>query len=380
LNEINIKQEQFNIIITQFEYLTTQNILNSEIEAEIETLKSRFTNLINSLDKIEERYLELEKVISLSSKADILANKIRNLSALSARRFMAEEDDRSLQSAINDQKSIIDEMKLFENEIEDIRNSVLINCENNTHNLPIIFNEKILNTQETIRQSLSEEFERRSSLLDIKKSTELKQNKLDCLNYNIELIQSIFNQKVPDDYEEAVTTNLDSKSQEIETPPIDLINITNSEYSIYLNCLSKCKKIIQNSKELVNELKLPLSSTTSPILFFGVTSVNRSSPAPSYHDYHELREIELKLDSFSHQLESQIDIFEANLAKNAKLEKKFEKIDKSLNDLVEKFHIFNLSFLNNSGLNNNNESIEILELENDQLKIDLDQCLYLKKE
>jgi hypothetical protein len=358
--------------------LTTQNILNSEIEAEIETLKSRFTNLINSLDKIEERYLELEKVISLSSKADILANKIRNLSALSARRFMAEEDDRSLQSAINDQKSIIDEMKLFENEIEDIRKSALINCKNNANNLPIIFNEKILITQETIRQSLSEEFERRSSLLDIKRSTELKQNKLDCLNFNIELIQSIFNQKVPDDFEEA--SNLESKSQEIETPPTDLININNSEYSIYLNCLSKCKKIIQNSKELVNELKLPMNSTTSPILFFGVTSGNRSSPAPSYHDYHELREIELKLDSFSHQLESQIDIFEANLAKNAKLEKKFEKIDKSLNDLVEKFHIFNLSFLNSSGLNNNNESIEILELENDQLKIDLDQCLYLKKE
>jgi len=259
----------------------------------------------------------------------------------------------------------------------------LICVKNNTENLPIIFNEKISNTQETIRQSLSEELERRSSLLEIKKTTELKQNKMDCLNLNIDLIQNIFNQKIPDSCEDILELKLDSNFKnlsETETPLLDFINLNHSEYSIYLNCLSKCKKIINISKELVNELKLPLTSSTSPLLFFGVSSGNRSSPAPSYHEYHELREIELKLDSFSHQLESQIDIFEANLAKHARLEKKFEKIDKSLNDLVEKFHIFNLSFLDNKGLSNNNESIEIMELENDQLKMDLDQCLQLKKE
>ena len=280
-------------------------------------------------------------MISLAVRSDLLANRIRNLSTLSARRFMAEEDDRSLQSAINDQKSVVDEMKQIQSEINNITEEALTSSENDLSQLPQSIHEKITNTQEAIKQSLNEELERRSSLLDIKRSTELRQNKIDSLNHNLELIQKIFDKKIPNEENEAQksSSSFNNSLLESESLVFDNINLNHSEYSRYLNSLTKCKKLIQNSKQLANELKLPTGS--SPI-FFSMASGSRSSPTPSYHEYHELREIELKLDSFAHQLDFQIDIFETNLAKHAKLDKKFEKLDKSLNDLVEKFHMYDL--------------------------------------
>ena len=136
-------------------------------------------------------------MISLAVRSDLLANRIRNLSTLSARRFMAEEDDRSLQSAINDQRSVVDEMKQIQSEINNITEEALTSSENDLSQLPQSIHEKITNTQETIKQSLNEELERRSSLLDIKRSTELRQNKIDSLNHNLELIQKIFDKKIP---------------------------------------------------------------------------------------------------------------------------------------------------------------------------------------
>ncbi len=50
----------------------------------------------------------------------------------------------------------------------------------------------------------------------------------------------------------------------------------------------------------------------------------------------------------------------------------------TLNDLIEKFHLYDLSLLNNSNSTGQNE--QILELEHDQLRIDLDQINQLKKE
>lgn len=379
LNEFSIKQEQYNIILTQFDYLSTQNILNDEIQIQIDTLKFRFINILNQVEKIEQRTVYLETVISLVVKSDVLANKIRNLSAISARRFMTEEDDRTLQSAINDQKSVIDEIKFIDSEIETIKQDALDCSKNDFSSMPLVMHEKINNTQETIKQSLNEELERRSSLLEIKKSSELRQNKIDSLYRNLDLIQKILDKKTPMQTDDLLNSSFNSLEENLV---YDNININHAEYTIYLNCLTTCKRLIQRSKQLINDFKLPITENTSsnsesPVFFNA--SLNRGSPTPSYHEYHELREIELRLDSLSHQIDLQTDVFETNLAKHAKLKKKFEKLDILLNDLVEKFHVYDLSFLNNPS-KNNNETNEILELKYDQLKLDLDQINQLKKE
>jgi hypothetical protein len=253
--------------------LSAQNcILPTDVQIEIDILKSRFTQLCHSLEQIEKRNSYLETVVNLASKSDILANKIRNLSAASARRFMAEEDDRSLQSAINDQKSVIDEIKLFETEIEDIKNGALSCSDGDLSRLPSLFHEKITNTQEAVKQCLAEELERRSSLLEIKKSTELKQNKLDALYRHLEFIQKLFEQKYPvkNDEQDISQSSPQSGSHNSSLDnydTTDYITGNNSEYSGFLNGLDRCKKLIQISKQLTNELKTPIASDSSPIFF-----------------------------------------------------------------------------------------------------------------
>ena len=57
--------------------------------------------------------------------------------------------------------------------------------------MPTIIYEKINSVQETIRHSISEELERRSSLLEIKQFQDQKHSKLDALSQNLELIENI---------------------------------------------------------------------------------------------------------------------------------------------------------------------------------------------
>ena len=112
---------------------------------------------------------------------------------------MAEEDDNSIQTAIHEHHTVIDQMRLFEAEINNLKEEACKVSDNNLLHLPVCIYEKIISTQDLIKQNLSEELDRQASLLEIKKLTETKLNKMESLNQNLGLIKDIMNKKTPED-------------------------------------------------------------------------------------------------------------------------------------------------------------------------------------
>lgn len=57
----------------------------------------------------------------MSAELERIANEIRMLSSLSERRFMCEEDECSLQMAVDEHKCVLDKIKAFEMQVETLR-------------------------------------------------------------------------------------------------------------------------------------------------------------------------------------------------------------------------------------------------------------------
>ena len=356
------------IIAAQCDCLREKNLLGNQAGDQLAKLKSRFAHLLDSVGPIETRITYLENLIRLATTTDGLAAKIRNLSALSARRFMAEEDDNSIQTAIQEHLSIIDQMKAFDADMNAVKQEATDLSQGDILQLPVVFYDKITNTQDVIRQSLNEELEHRSSLLEIKQHGEHKQNKMETLCQNLDIIRNILDTRIPlDSLDHNEMKN--SKSYKAETNSADLISNA-PEYARFLLHLSKSKDIIQASKRLINELKQPMC---------GVSRAN--SPAPTCLDYQELRELECQMDAYSREVDAQIDLFENNLARKAELEAKFDRLSKNLYELTEKFQMYELKSLNDSRIEGGPEDpVEMLELEYDKLRIDLEQINKVKCE
>jgi hypothetical protein len=147
---------------------------------------------------IQSRVEYIEHIIIIAHNSDALANKVRNLSALSARRFMAEEDDNSISTAIHEHHTVIDQMKLFEEEINSLKEEACRISGNNLLHMPVAIYEKIVSTQDLIKQNLCEEIERQASLEEIKRSGEQQMDTMGRLNENLGLIREIMGAKKPE--------------------------------------------------------------------------------------------------------------------------------------------------------------------------------------
>ncbi len=147
---------------------------------------------------IQSRVEYIEHIIIIAHNSDALANKVRNLSALSARRFMAEEDDNSISTAIHEHHTVIDQMKLFEEEINSLKEEACRISDNNLLHMPVAIYEKIVSTQDLIKQNLCEEIERQASLEEIKRSGEQQMDTMGRLNENLGLIREIMGAKKPE--------------------------------------------------------------------------------------------------------------------------------------------------------------------------------------
>jgi hypothetical protein len=381
LNELPGKQEHLKTLQNQFNHLKEQKLVASETGESLFKLNKKYLHVLDTEANLRERIVYIEKLIKLAIDADNLANQIRTLSALSARRFMAEEDDHSIQTAIHEHLSMLDQMKQFESRIEQVKHeAACISPNGDFLQLPVVFYDKISNTQDSIKQSLNEEQERSSSLLEIKQNGELKHNKMDTLLHNLQVVKNLLDTKfwssseMPESHKQSTLDNELSQSKNIESYKEETLNMnanSRPEYTKYLYNLSKCKEIIQQSKRIIGELKLPIHNHSS--LFSEAQASRTSTPAPQ-----ELRDIEIQLDEYLHEIDTQIDLFENNLAKQALLEKSIDKIDKIFNDLCERFDFDACSTLSLS-----NFSIitsELIELEYDKVANILEQINKLKCE
>ena len=323
MNELNIKKEQFDINLTQFDYLAGQNILSETIKAQVSDLRSRFNSLLESHKELETRTEYLDTVIKIGASTDALASKIRSLSAISSRRFLAEEDDCSIQTAIGEQKATIDQMKACDTEAEQLRQRALECSHMDFTRIPVIIYEKITNTQDSVRQCLKEECERRSTLIEIRQASEQKQSKFDALVQNLEMVNRILDSKNPED---AFTPRKPDRRVSFERSldqdmffSGDDHSLSQTEFEKYIRTLSRCKEIIQSSRRIVDDLKIPGNT--------------------GKQEYQEVREVESRLNSCEEQVDAQLDLFENNLAIQVKLEKRIERLEKALTDLGDKLEV-----------------------------------------
>lgn len=159
----------------------------------------KFSTLASTLVQLETRIGYLKLIGNISSQLDRIGNEIRSLSSLSERRFMAsceDEDDGcwSLQSAVDEHKQVLDKIKSFEMEVDGLREETQRASTNHTSGgqaVPGFMGEKIKSVGEMIRQTLSHELDRRSSLLELKQLEDHRLMKIKSLNRNLEILHTI---------------------------------------------------------------------------------------------------------------------------------------------------------------------------------------------
>ena len=102
------------------------------------------------------------------------------------------------------------------------------------------------------------------------------------------------------------------------------------------------------------------------------------TPTPSHQDFAELRDLELKLDSYEHDIDIQVDIFEQNLTKQTKIDKTFDDLSLKLLSLRKRFEEY---YLHPSPVNIEsvgelevNQSTHVLESESNKAYIYIYYC------
>lgn len=398
--------------MSQFDFLSSQKALEESFNNPVNDLSKRFNCFLDMYDSLQKRIKYLEKIIKISNKTDLLASKVRNLSAISSRRFMNEEDDSSLHTAVNEQKSIIDQMRQFEVEVEELKKEAT-NCgeEAEQVQLPAFVEEKLYCVDETVKQSLSEEIERRDSLLEIKNCSDQKQVKIDALSQNLEIINNILSNKHPnmpltpsrmrknaarsnESYYNSINEKIDVLHHEIKEINEDhtvefeqkRISIKKKEFEKYLYNFSKCKDIIESSRRILGDLKQPFTNMSVMNLSTNSGFHSARSPTPCasmmQQDYHELREMEHKLDAFEHDIDMQINRFEHNLARQAKIDKSLDDLNKKFLHLIQRFNDFSTSIKSHAQLERIDirQSISLLENDYDKAKAELNNIQLLRKE
>jgi hypothetical protein len=413
LGDLDLRREKLKTCLAQCEYLSNQNGLpNVNSKSQVIDIHQRFNNVLSNLERIERRNNFLDKLIKISAQADEISNKIRDLSTQSARRFMAEEDESSLNMALNEHKLLLDQLYFYEAEMNQLNVEV---DEFKNETLPIVVADKLTSVHENLRQIITEETERHSSLLEIKQATDQKQIKFNLLKQHLDTIKKILHNKKVDLLDEHPATGAGQNSRPAsrnnnnrtsflnKSAENSLIYFNNSlslmedsemqgggdtnkcnlkqrHYAKYLLKLNKCKEIISNSRRTMNELKFPMGSMS-------LNASTGRTPTPSHQDFNELRELEQKFDSYEHDIDIQVEIFEQNLTKQAKIDKNFEDLNLKLLSMQKRFEEYylhpspvNIEKLQTSTEIEVNQSTHVLESDYTKAKTDLDQIENLNEE
>lgn len=164
----------------------------------------KFHTLESTLGQLEARIGYLKLIGNISIQLDRIGNEIRSLTSLSERRFMAscEDDDDgcwSLQSAVDEHKQVLDKMKSFEQEVDGLREETQ-RAASGGQAVPGFMGEKITSVAEMIRQTLSHELDRRSTLLEIKQLEDHRLMKIKSLNRNLEILHTILTNNLKNGY------------------------------------------------------------------------------------------------------------------------------------------------------------------------------------
>lgn len=209
LDETEQRGEELKAIKSKLEFILSENRSSSssskrssQVRKVYSEVENRLHDLSGRINAIENRVDYVKLVGKLSHEFDRIANEIHALSALSERRFICEVDDEccsSVQAAVEEHKSgVLDKIKALEMESERLREetqrataAAVSSCGSDQQVMPVYMDEKMSNVAEMIRQTLSQELDRRSSLLEIKQLDDQRQMKFKSLARNLDVLQTI---------------------------------------------------------------------------------------------------------------------------------------------------------------------------------------------
>lgn len=316
LQELSPNRKLLNSLV--FEVNSLGKDLNETTTSFVDNLRSKFEQLVNNnLKNIEYRSTYLEAILSIAQKLDMISGKISNLSCSSARRFMAEEDDSSLHSAVEEQKSVLDQMRMYEQEVDELKLEAKSLATDGHLQMPTIVYERLNCIQETIRHNISEELDRRSSLLEIKQLNDLKENKIQQMDQNLKILEKIIfnkvNVKVSDD---SFTSFFDCNLNDENLNE----NYDDNKIDFFLNKISKCKDIISKNCFIFEEM--------------GKTIAQEDS-----HD-DRLEHIRFTVKRYDYQIDQIVDLYEKSLAKQAYLEQRLENLKNELAGILKNFDFY----------------------------------------
>jgi hypothetical protein len=281
---------------TQYNYLSKEVELDESYEPQLIKINERFNSTVKILPTIEERMESLENLIHISEKIDNISNQIRNLTTSNTHRFLAEDEEQSIDSTLSDQREVINKMNAYQANLGDLNKELMKNRAYLQSKLPVVVIEKLNDAQETLKRCLNEELDRMHSLLQIQQTDEEKKTKIGTINANIQKIE----------------------------------NLLDFDATEYIRRLEMCKNILNYSKQLVNELKI--NSTTSAASTAATTNTSTPSrpPTPLNQDYQELREIEIKLDGYENEIDMKLNEIQENATKHKRMKEKIDEIEKHL--------------------------------------------------
>jgi hypothetical protein len=250
LKDLEEKRDALTNLNSLYNYLASELVLSHSYQNDLLKTQEKFNNLTKNLKKVHDRISYLDICMSSSDSLDLITTDMRDITTNSTRKFLAEEEECSIETAIDEQNSLLTSLRQYEVEVNAIEERLHANMLVNGR-LPSVVNEKLTNAQEMLRQSLTEGTDRMSSLAIIQATDEQKKSKLKTLYANIQQIEKTLRNDVDSnpDYNEPRSMQEERRS---------IINdVDNTEF---MHALEICKNLVGYSRQLLVDLKNSLAA------------------------------------------------------------------------------------------------------------------------
>ena len=300
LNEVESRKQKLSTAQTEHEFLVIQSVLPAQSGVFIEKICSRFTSLDQNLDRIYQRIGYLSNILKVAQKIDKLQDKTLNMSA--------------------------ENFEALGRELEQIKLDAKQLSSGDFSQMPSVVCDKLAKVQEAYHhrcstitttttttlkpmQSSSLGGEKLSSSIEIKIINNQTISRIEQINQNTAQIECILSNK---NIDLQTLTCLSKGGKKVSFSNDNLLNVSNhterntnmklSDYSQYIGKLSKCKELIEQSKFVLRDVQ---------------------TNDPNY----DTRELKDRMKRIEYDIDLQIDRFEQNLARQAKIDKNLGKFN-----------------------------------------------------
>ena len=273
------KRQTIKSVQSQFNYLTKEVELDGSYQSQIIKMNEKFNSTIKLIPTIEERMESLDNLIQISQQTDNISNQIRNLTTNNTHKFLAEDEEATIDSALEEQRLVINKMNTYQSDLGDLNKELMANRAYVQSRLPVVIIEKLNDAQETLKRCLNEELDRMHSLLQIQQTDEEKRTKIGTINANIQKIENFL------DFGNGSHLNqeddLNSKDSRPKSVQDERLHIDDIDATEYIRRLEMCKNLLNYSKQLVNELKMNSTSAAASTAATTNTSTPSRPPSPN---------------------------------------------------------------------------------------------------